>query len=77
MNMAKSRDILRLFLYFPDGGKYNVENSNCEGTEQLRKQDISPAEAPPVFPVSYFSFVPGYRMFFTFSLPASEYPDKF
>ena len=37
MNMAKSRDILRLFLYFPDGGKYNVENSNCEGTEQLRK----------------------------------------
>ena len=50
---------------------------NCEGTEQLRKQDISPAEAPPVFPVSYFSFVPGYRMFFTFSLPVSEYPDKF
>ena len=47
---------------------------NCEGTEQLRKQDISPAEAPPVFPVSYFSFVPGYRMFFTFSLPVSEYP---
>ena len=50
---------------------------NCEGTEQLRKQDISPAELPPVFPVSYFSFVPGYRMFFTFSLPVSEYPDKF
>ena len=49
---------------------------NCEGTEQLRKQE-TPAEAPPVFPVSYFSFVPGYRMFFTFSLPVSEYPDKF
>ena len=29
---------------------------NCKGTEQLRKQDISPAELPPVFPVSYFSF---------------------
>ena len=50
---------------------------NCEGTEQLRKQDISPAEAPPVFPVLYFSFVSEYRMFFTFSLPVSEYPDKF
>ena len=50
---------------------------NCEGTEQLRKQDISPAEAPPVFHVLYFSFVSEYRMFFTFSLPVSEYPDKF
>lgn len=50
---------------------------NCESTEQLRKQDISPAEAPPVFPVLYFSFVSEYRMFFTFSLPVSEYPDKF
>lgn len=37
MNMAKSRDILRLFLYFTDGGKYNVENGDCEGAEQLRK----------------------------------------
>ena len=26
---------------------------NCEGTEQLRKQE-TPAELPPVFPVSYF-----------------------